>query len=57
MDNRLKLRIGIMEALIKTPDLSLRRIRRKLGISGRQVRIAAKLVKRVRFVLRLPPSE
>jgi hypothetical protein len=48
MDNRLKLRLGIMEALIKTPDLSLRRIRRKLGISGRQVRIAAKLAKRAR---------
>ena len=48
MDNRLKLRLGIIEALMKTPDLSLRRIRRKLGISGRQVRIAAKLAKRAR---------
>ena len=48
MDNRLKLRLGIIEALIKAPDLSLRRIRRKLGISARQVRIAAKLAKRAR---------
>ncbi len=48
MDNRLKLRQGIIEALIKAPDISLRRIRRKLGISGRQVRIAAKLAKRAR---------
>jgi hypothetical protein len=48
MDNRLKLRQGIIEALVKAPDLSLRRIRRKLGVSGRQVRIAAKLAKRIR---------
>lgn len=48
MDNRLKLRQGIIEALIKAPDLSLRRIRRRLGISARQVRIAAKLAKRAR---------
>ena len=48
MDNRLKLRQGIMEALIKSPDMSLRRIRRQLGISARQVRIAAKLAKRAR---------
>jgi Trp operon repressor len=46
MDNRLKLRQGIIEALLKAPDLSHRRIRRKLGISARQVRIAAKLAKR-----------
>ena len=48
MDNRLKLRLGIIEALMKAPDLSLRRMRRKLGISARQVRIAAKLAKRAR---------
>lgn len=48
MDNRMKLRQGIVEALVKTPDLSLRRIRRKLGVSARQVRIAAKLAKRAR---------
>jgi hypothetical protein len=48
MDNRMKLRQGIVEALVKAPDLSLRRIRRKLGISARQVRIAAKLAKRAR---------
>jgi Trp operon repressor len=48
MDNRLKLRQGIIEALIKAPDLSHRRIRRKLGISARQVRIATKLAKRAR---------
>jgi hypothetical protein len=48
MDNRLKLRLGMIEALMKAPDLSLRRIRRKLGISARQVRIAAKLAKRAR---------
>jgi len=46
MDNRLKLRQGIIEALIKAPDMSHRRIRRKLGISARQVRIAAKLANR-----------
>jgi len=48
MDNRLKLRQGIIEALIKAPGISHRRIRRKLGISARQVRIAAKLAKRAR---------
>jgi hypothetical protein len=48
MDNRMKLRQGIVDALLKAPDLSLRRIRRKLGISARQVRIAAKLAKRAR---------
>jgi hypothetical protein len=48
MDNRLKLRLGMIEALMKAPDLSLRRMRRKLGISARQVRIAAKLAKRAR---------
>lgn len=48
MDNRLKLRQGIIEALIKAPDMSLRRIRRRLSVSARQVRIAAKLAKRAR---------
>ena len=48
MDNRMKLRHGIVDALLKAPDLSLRRIRRKLGVSARQVRIAAKLAKRAR---------
>jgi len=48
MDNRMKLRQGIVDALLKAPDLSLRRIRRKLGVSARQVRIAAKLAKRAR---------
>jgi hypothetical protein len=44
----MKLRQGIVDALLKAPDLSLRRIRRKLGVSARQVRIAAKLAKRAR---------
>lgn len=48
MDNRLKLRQGMIEAFLKAPDLSHRRVRRKLGISARQVRIAAKLAKRAR---------
>ena len=48
MDNRMKLRQGIVDALLKAPDLSLRRIRRKLGVSARQVRIAAKLAKLAR---------
>jgi hypothetical protein len=48
MDNRMKLRQGMVDALLKAPDLSLRRIRRKLGVSARQVRIAAKLAKRAR---------
>ena len=48
MDNRMKLRQGIVDALLKAPDLSLRRIRRKLGVSARRVRIAAKLAKRAR---------
>ena len=48
MDNRLKLRLGMIEALMKAPDLSLRRMRRKLGISARQVRIAATRAKRAR---------
>ena len=45
MNNLAKIRQALVEALIKAPDLSLRRVRRKLGISGRQTRIASRIAK------------
>lgn len=45
MHNLAKIREALVEALLKAPDLSLRRVRRRLGISGRQTRIAARIAK------------
>ena len=48
MNNLAKIRVALVEALLKSPDLSLRRVRRKLGLSGRQTRIASRIAKAVR---------
>ena len=45
MDNHAKLREALVEALLKNPDISLRRVRRKVGMSARQTRIAARIAK------------
>lgn len=48
MHNRLKMRQALVEALLKSPDMSLRRVRRRLGISARQTRIASREAKAIR---------
>lgn len=48
MHNLAKIREALVEALLKAPDLSLRRVRRKLKMSGRQTRICRKIVKAIR---------
>ena len=48
MHNSLKMRQALVEALLKAPDLSLRRVRRKLGMSARQTRIASRKAKAIR---------
>ena len=48
MHNSLKMRQALVEALLKAPDLSLRRVRRKLGMSARQTRIAFREAKAIR---------
>jgi hypothetical protein len=48
MDNHLKLREALVEALLKNPAISLRRVRRKVKMSGRQTRIAARIAKAIR---------
>ena len=45
MHNLVKIRQALVEALIKAPDLSLRRVRRRLGISARQTRKASRIAK------------
>jgi hypothetical protein len=45
MHNLAKIREALVDALLKAPDLNLRRVRRKLGISGRQTRIASRIAK------------
>jgi hypothetical protein len=45
MNNLAKIRQALVDALLKAPDLSLRRVRRKLGISARQTRIASRIAK------------
>ena len=48
MHNKEKMRQALVEALLKAPDLSLRRVRRRLKMSGRQTRICRKIVKAIR---------
>lgn len=48
MDNHAKLRQALVEALLKNPDINLRRVRRKVKMSGRQTRIAARIAKAYR---------
>jgi hypothetical protein len=48
MDNHIKLREALIEALLKNPDIKLRRVRRKVKMSGRQTRIAARMAKALR---------
>ena len=48
MDNHVKLREALIEALLKNPDIKLRRVRRKVKMSGRQTRIAARMAKALR---------
>lgn len=48
MHNRLKMRQALVEALLKSPDMSLRRVRRRMGISARQTRIASREAKAIR---------
>jgi hypothetical protein len=48
MDNHAKLRQALVEALLKNPDINLRRVRRKVKMSGRQTRIAARIAKALR---------
>jgi len=48
MHNLAKIREALVEALLKAPDLNLRRVRRRLGISGRQTRIASRMAKATR---------
>ena len=48
MHNLAKIRQALVEALLKAPDLSLRRVRRRLGISGRQTRKASRIAKALR---------
>jgi hypothetical protein len=48
MHNLVKIRQALVDALLKAPDLSLRRVRRRLGISGRQTRIASRIAKALR---------
>lgn len=48
MHNRIKMRQALVEALLKSPDMSLRRVRRRLGISARQTRIASREAKAIR---------
>jgi hypothetical protein len=45
MNNLAKIREALVDALLKAPDLKLRRVRRKLGLSGRQTRIASRIAK------------
>jgi hypothetical protein len=48
MDNHIKLREALIDALLKNPDIKLRRVRRKVKMSGRQTRIAARMAKALR---------
>ena len=48
MNNLAKIQQALVDALIKAPDLSLRRVRRKLGISARQTRKASRIAKALR---------
>ena len=48
MHNRVKMRQALVEALLKAPDLSLRRVRRRVGMSARQTRIASREAKAIR---------
>jgi hypothetical protein len=48
MDNHVKLRQALVDALVKNPDISLRRVRRKVKMTGRQTRIAARIAKALR---------
>jgi len=48
MDNRLKMRQALVEALLKAPDLNLRRVRRRIRMSARQTRIASREAKAIR---------
>ena len=45
MNNLAKIREALVEALLKAPDINLRRVRRRLGLSGRQTRIASRIAK------------
>jgi hypothetical protein len=45
MNNLSKIREALVDALLNAPDLNLRRVRRKLGLSGRQTRIASRIAK------------
>jgi hypothetical protein len=45
MNNLAKMREALVEALLKSPDLNLRRVRRRIGLSGRQTRIASRIAK------------
>ena len=47
MRNSLKMRQALVEALLKAPDLSLRRVRRRVGMSARQTRIASREAKAI----------
>ena len=47
MHNSLKMRQALVEALLKAPDLSLRRVRRRVGMSARQTRIASREAKAI----------
>ena len=47
MHNRVKMRQALVEALLKAPDLSLRRVRRRVGMSARQTRIASREAKAI----------
>jgi hypothetical protein len=48
MNNLAKIREALVEARLKAPDISLRRVRRRLGLSGRQTRIASRIAKAMR---------
>jgi hypothetical protein len=50
MHNRVKMRQALVEALLKAPDLSLRRVRRRVGMSARQTRIASREAKAIRKI-------
>jgi hypothetical protein len=47
MNNLAKIREALVDALLKAPDLNLRRVRRRLGLSGRQTRIASRIASRI----------
>ena len=47
MHTSLQMRQALVEALLKAPDLSLRRVRRRVGMSARQTRIASREAKAI----------